>query len=141
MYIINGNGEYASGLSDVFGDYDNNPKVEKKGIYYVYNGTTQEAAEENIDVAKKAVTIDGSDSNVYSDLEWHQYGNIWAAYREVDGEMLQTGEQDDAREGFAAASGAGTAGGGRFHPASQDHCAIQRGQRVQKRPQRHRTGE
>ena len=92
LYIINGNGEYASGLSDVFGDYDNNPKVEKKGIYYVYNGTTQEAAEENIAVAKKAVTIDGSDSNVYSDLEWHQYGNIWAAYREVDGEMLQTGD-------------------------------------------------
>ena len=49
-----------------------------------FNGTAEEAKEQNKVVAKKAVTVSASDSEVMKDLGWDNPDGIWVAYEKSD---------------------------------------------------------
>ncbi len=71
---------------------------EGKDIYRLFDGNT-------IAVAKKAITIDATDTTALEDVGWEKTGSIWSAYKELDGatssgwERIYTDEEiagDDA---------------------------------------------
>ncbi len=88
------NGEYATSGSDI--DSYRSDKIESKDGYYIYKGTRDDAAKENVSVAKKAVTQSSSDSAYLEDMNWNNYGGVWTAYLKIDDpnkeDVVQKGE-------------------------------------------------
>ncbi len=92
LYVLSDklDGEYATSGEDI--DTYNSSKIESKNGYYVYKGSRDDAAEEGVNVAKKAVTVSSSDSGLYDNIEWHQYGDVWVAYKSEGSAIVQTGD-------------------------------------------------
>ena len=64
-----------------------------------YDGTSEEAREKGIAVAKKAVTIDSSDTDILKDLKWSKSDDIWSAYapenKTTNGTYKKIGEDEE----------------------------------------------
>ncbi len=86
-------GEYATSSADI--DGYNSSKIESKDGFYIYKGTRDDAAKENVNVAKKAVMRSSSDSSYLEDMNWNEYGGVWTAYKKIDNlneDIVQKGE-------------------------------------------------
>ncbi len=91
LYAVNKDGEYAKSTEEIE-NYDST-MFEKAGNYYIFKGTQDDATTAQIAVAKKAVTIDSTDTNVLKDLGWTENNGIWSAYQEKTGKSNTGYEQ------------------------------------------------
>ena len=92
LYVLRDSldGEYATSGADV--DSYKSSKIQKEDNYYIFKGTLEEAEEENVKVAKKAITVSSDDEGVLEDIEWKRYGDVWAAYEESGSSINQKGD-------------------------------------------------
>lgn len=71
--------------TDEYGEYVLYELNSDGSIGNKFNGTAEQAKEQNKAVVKKAITINGSDSETMEDLGWDNPDGIWVAYEEDTG--------------------------------------------------------
>lgn len=89
LYIKNDKGEYTMYTGVIEEDNANTPTLYRKVGKDKYEEYDPDKV---IAVAKKAITIDASDTDALKDVGWKKTGSIWTAYEQEDG-YIATGWQ------------------------------------------------